>query len=158
MRMHQECVDLTHDDSDRSAYEASNTGEVDLTINSDDDQSGHVMDMSPARLIADNSLPSTNPGDNEFFNLITLPINMESRGVKSRFWVVVGGEHTGDIVDSLDEATLRTTATTLIVALIQTQTLTPHLNYNPKPNPNINPNRKRSRDHGSEQFFPILQS
>jgi hypothetical protein len=112
MSMHQECTDLTHDDSDRSAHEASII-EVDLTINSDDDRSGNPMQVSPARLIADNSLPSINPGDKEFFNLITLPINIKSSGVESSFWVVVGGEHSGDIVDSLDEATLRTTATTM---------------------------------------------
>ena len=29
------------------------------------------------------------PGDNEFFNLITLPINIKSSGVESSFWVVV---------------------------------------------------------------------
>ena len=112
MSTYQECMDLTYDDSDRSAHETSII-EVDLTINSDDGRPGNPMEASPARLIADNSLPSINLGSNEFFNLITLPINMKSRGVESSFWVVVGGEHSGDIVDSLDVATLRTTATTM---------------------------------------------
>ena len=71
------------------------------------------MEASLSRLIADHSLPSINPGGKEFFNLITLPINTKSGEVESSFWVVVGGEHSGDIVDSLDEATLRTTATTM---------------------------------------------
>jgi hypothetical protein len=112
MSTYQECMDLTYDDSDRSAHEASII-EVDLTINSEDERPGNSMEVSPARLIADNSLPSINPGSNEFFNLITLPINVKSRGVESSFWVVVGGEHSGDIVDTLDEANLRTTATTM---------------------------------------------
>jgi hypothetical protein len=171
MSAHQECMDLTYDDSERSIIEVDLTnedaqGKDRNRITSRDRGEGEVhgegvslnrpttpvrltssegaglalggrrypattarnrpptatppsvyrdnpMEASLSRLIADHSLPTINPGGKEFFNLITLPINTKSGEVESSFWVVVGGEHSGDIVDSLDEATLRTTATTM---------------------------------------------
>ena len=171
MSTHQECMDLTYDDSERSIIEVDLTnedaqGKDRNRITSRDRGEGEVhgegvslnrpttpvrltssegaglalggrrypattarnrpptatppsvyrdnpMEASLSRLIADHSLPTINPGGKEFFNLITLPINTKSGEVESSFWVVVGGEHSGDIVDSLDEATLRTTATTM---------------------------------------------
>jgi hypothetical protein len=99
MSTHHECIDLVSED------------EVDLTAISSDNESGSAMNASPAREIADASLSTTaEHTDNTYFNLVTLPITISKH---NEFWVVVGGEHSGDIVDSLDEATLRVTATNM---------------------------------------------
>jgi hypothetical protein len=68
------------------------------------------VNESPAREIADASLPAAERTDNTYFNLVTLPITISKH---NEFWAVVGGEHSGDIIDSLDEVTLRVTATNM---------------------------------------------
>ena len=84
--------------------------EVDLTSISSDNETGSAVIVSSAREIADASLPTAEHTDNTYFNLVTLPITISKH---NEFWVVVGGEHSGDIIDSLDEVTLRVTATNM---------------------------------------------
>ena len=98
MSTHHECIDLVSED------------EVGLTDTSSDNETGSAVNVSPAREIADASLPTAEHTDNTYFNLVTLPITISKH---NEFWVVVGGEHSGDIVDSLDEVTLRVTATNM---------------------------------------------
>ena len=98
MSTHHEWIDLVSKD------------EVDLIAMGSDNETGPAVNESPAREIADASLPAAERTDNTYFNLVTLPITISKH---NEFWVVVGGEHSGDIIDSLDEVTLRVTATNM---------------------------------------------
>jgi hypothetical protein len=64
MSTHHECIDLVSED------------EVDLTAISSDNETGSAMNVSPAREIADASLPTAEHTDNMYFNLVTLPITV----------------------------------------------------------------------------------